>query len=187
MNLWFCHSRWFEINDHKPANLTKKHYQGLAAEMRCKIADLDVKPGASITAEPMKVVSAEVIPTPGDGYIPNEITVIQAEHSKGKDKLPAAHTEPGDWRTADFSHRNLKTNNPCYGKTVGEIFDTGSLDFAKKILPSLKKNFIGPMDEAVKKHEDGEGQEPHPADLRLWHALNAAEKRLAERIAEEGK
>ena len=157
----------------------RKHYQGLAAEMRCRISDLDVKPAtaAEPDTEPVRTIEAkaEIIP-------PEKAPELKAAKPKPEAPPPAA---PEDWRTVDFTHKNLKTSNPLYGKTVGEIFAEGSTEFATKMLALLRKNFITGMDAAVLAHEEdetGKIQLPHPEDMRIWEALNQAERHLAQRL-----
>lgn len=161
----------------------RKHYQGLAADMRCKLADLDVKP-VEATAEPVRTIEAkaEIIP-PEKAPIPPKHDPRPA-NPRPEAPQPAA---PEDWRTVDFSHKNLKTSNPLYGKTVGEIFAEGSTEFATKMLALLRKNFITGMDAAVKAHEEDETGKiplPHPEDMRIWEALNQAERHLQQRIVD---
>lgn len=148
-----------------------KHHQGLAAEMRCRIADLDVKPGEPKKVEATVVQSAE-----------NEEPKSPTDTEPTKPvKLPPAHDT--DWRDVTFAHKNPKTSSPLYNKTVGDVYANGTIEFATKMDGILHTSFMVPMGVTIKKFEDGETGAPHPKDMELWNAISAGQKHLAERVA----
>jgi len=136
----------------------KKRLQGLAADMRCRIADLDVQP-----AEPKAIeILAEIVQQPAADPAP--------EPSK-KIKLWDAG---GDWRSVDFSHKHLKVGTLLYGKTVGEIFasDPETIARARKIL----SGFMVTMSETVAALEEGKTITFAPEAMRLYLAICEAER-----------
>ncbi len=128
----------------------------------------------------VKTIEAKVVQS-----AENEEPQIADQEPTKPVKLPEVGVTPPeakDWSSVDFSHKNPKTTSPLYDKTVGDIYDTGSLDFAQKMDALLQKSFVEPMDAAMHKYEMGETGAPHPKDVAIWEAITEGRKRLAERI-----
>ena len=144
----------------------RKRLQGLAADMRCRIADLDVKSDAPKTIE----AQAEIVQ-----HAENEEPEPEKAAPTAKPE-PAKQTQPtaaDDWRTVDFSHKSPKVGSLLDGKTVGDInaSEPGTIARAKKILGG----FMQTMDEVAKQIEKGATVAFAPADMRLYTALCDAE------------
>lgn len=159
----------------------RKRLQGLAAEMRCRIADLDAKPTNTVDTQKL----AKVV---GNEYVPGEVIVQHAENEEPEDELPGiqkpapapkrpAAEETTDWRTVDFSHKNPSVGSLLHGRTVGDIYasDPKVIARARKILGG----FMQTMDEIAKKTEAGETVAFAPQDMRLYQAICEAERWLA--------
>lgn len=89
-----------------------------------------------------------------------------------------------DWREMDFGRMTLGVTHPCYGKTLGAIFDTGEIKFADRIAKALQKSYMAQMADTIAKSERGESGPPHPDDQALYDALRTGIKRLEERQKE---
>ena len=153
----------------------KKRLQGLAADMRCRIADLDLKPDAPKTIE----AQAEIVQH-AENEEPEQPASdpVPGPHPKAEPppKRPVAEATT-DWRTVDFSHKSPKVGSLLDGKTVGDIYasEPGTIARAKKILGG----FMQTMDEVAKQIEKGATVAFAPADMRLYTALCEAERWLA--------
>jgi len=152
----------------------RKRLQGLAADMRCLIADLGVK-----TTEPKTIEArAEIVQHAENEEPEDEIPGIQ--QPTPAPKRPAAEATT-DWRTVDFSHKSPKVGSLLYGKTVGDIYtsEPGTIARAKKILGGFGQT----MDEIARQIEEGATVAFAPADMRLYTALCEAERWLANQPA----
>lgn len=153
----------------------RKRLQGLAADMRCRIADLDVKSDAPKTIE----AQAEIVQH-AENEEPEQPASdpVPGPHPKAEPppKRPVAEATT-DWRTVDFSHKSPKVGSLLDGKTVGDIYasEPGTIARAKKILGG----FMQTMDEVAKQIEKGATVAFAPADMRLYIALCDAERWLA--------
>jgi len=145
----------------------KSRLQGLAAELRCKLAEME-RPVAG--REIVQCAENEEPEQPASDPVPGP-------HPKAEPppKRPAAEVTT-DWRTVDFSHKH-PTSELLKGKTVGEVFNypPDKLARAKKILGG----FMQTMDEVAKQIEEGHTVAYAPADMRLYTALCDADRWLA--------
>jgi len=149
----------------------KKRLQGLAADMRCHIADLDVQPAELKAVE----ILAEIVQH------------AENEEEPAADSAPEPRTKiklwdaAGDWRFVDFSHKHLKIGTLLYGKTVGEIFasDPETIARARKIL----SGFMGTMKETVAALEEGKTITFAPEAMRLYQAICEAECWITTQVA----
>ena len=145
----------------------KKRLQGLAADMRCRIADLDVKP-----AEPKAIeILAEIVQ-----HAENEEQPAADPAPEPRNKIKLWGPD-GDWRSVDFSHRHLKIGTLLYGKTVGDIYgsDPETIARARKIL----SGFMELMSGIESSLDDGKKITFSPEAMRLYHAICAAERWIA--------
>jgi len=149
----------------------KKRLQGLAADMRCHIADLDVQPAELKAVE----ILAEIVQHAENEEEP---TADPAPEPSTKIKL---WDSAGDWRSVDFSHKHLKIGTLLYGKTVGEIFasDPETIARARKIL----SGFMGTMSETVAALEEGKTITFAPEAMRLYQAICEAERWITTQVA----
>ena len=143
----------------------KSRLLGLASEMRCKLAELEDAAKKTIEAE---------------------TTVEPPETANNTKPHQEAAPTTGDWRTMDFSHKNPKTTSPLFGKTVGEIYDTGSIETAQRV-NKLLSGFIEGMDKLQKELEDGAAITVDPKDYALYSAIIEGQRRLEQRITEAAK
>lgn len=149
----------------------KKRLQGLAADMRCRIADLDVKP-----AEPKAIeILGEIVQHAENEEQP---AIDPAPEPRKKIKLWGPD---GDWRSVDFSHRHLKVGTLLYGKTVGDIYgsDPETIARARKIL----SGFMELMSGIERSLDEGKTITFSPEAMRLYHAICAAERWIATQAA----
>jgi hypothetical protein len=150
----------------------KSRLQGLAAELRCKLAEMERPVAGKEIAQHAENEEPE---QPASDPVPGP-------HPKAEPppKRMAAEATT-DWRTVDFSHKSPKVGSLLYGKTVGDIYasEPGTIVRAKKILGG----FMQTMDEIAKKNEAGETVAFAPADMRLYTAVCEAERWLANQPA----
>lgn len=169
------------IEDKKQASLEAgsdsdaKRLQAEAAELQ---ATLDNEEGERLARERQ----ATQQPTTTPLVVDDNPELLPPEN-----KAPASE-KADDWKAATFSHLNLTTRHSCFGKTVGEVFDTGDLANAQRIMGTFLKadGYMSKVAAQKALYDAGKVGPPHEKDLALYNALIQANARVSERLDKEG-
>ncbi len=114
----------------------KQRHLGLAAEMRCKIAEAEeaAKPKPETQSLPAPGKTEEPTPTKETPakHVETEVLPPETKEAKNPDPATGAETPEEDWMKVVCTYGTTKSNK-FFGRTMKEMFVSSSLDSATKL------------------------------------------------------